>query len=110
MAPSISGGSVRSVDPLAGATMGDAGVVAGASILAPVVGSLLSPSDKQLVKLDISDASSITLVDEDSPSKSAPNQGRAVESVSAAPAGSVRALVQVSHFSYFSSLNTIKHV
>ncbi|XP_068220605.1 uncharacterized protein [Palaemon carinicauda] len=87
MAPSMSGGSVQSVDPLAGVTMAAAGVVAGAGILAPVVGSLLASSDnKPLSKLDTSDASSVTLVDEDSinsPSKSLSNQDRPAESVTA---------------------------
>ncbi|XP_071546415.1 uncharacterized protein [Panulirus ornatus] len=66
MAPSISGGSVRSVDPLAGVPMGIAGIAAGASMLAPVVGSLLASSDKPVAKLDNSDASSVTLVGDDS--------------------------------------------
>lgn len=67
MAPSISGGSVRSVDPLAGVPMGLAGIAAGASILAPVAGSLLSSSGaKPVAKLDNSDASSVTLVGDDS--------------------------------------------
>lgn len=67
MAPSMSGGSVRSVDPLAGVVMGAAGVAAGAGILAPVVGSLLSAAGgKSLQKLDNSDASSTTMVGDDS--------------------------------------------
>ncbi|ROT63346.1 putative vacuolar protein sorting-associated protein 4B [Penaeus vannamei] len=67
MAPSMSGGSVRSVDPLAGVAMGAAGVAAGAGILAPVVSSLLSAAGgKSLQKLDNSDASSTTMVGDDS--------------------------------------------
>ncbi|KAG7176321.1 Vacuolar protein sorting-associated protein 4A-like 2 [Homarus americanus] len=67
MAPSISGGSVRSVDPLAGVSMGLAGMAAGAGILAPVVSNLLSSSvGRSLPKLDNSDASSVTLVGDDS--------------------------------------------
>ncbi|KAK7080430.1 Vacuolar protein sorting-associated protein 4A [Halocaridina rubra] len=83
MAPSMSGGSVRSVDPLAGVSMTVAGVAAGAGILAPVVNSLLTSSDnKSLPKLDTSDASSLTLVDEDSlnsPNKSLTCQDRPAE-------------------------------
>ncbi|MPC61978.1 Vacuolar protein sorting-associated protein 4A [Portunus trituberculatus] len=59
MAPSMSGGSVRSVDPLAGVPLGLAGVAAGASLLAPVVNGLLN--NKPAAKLDNSDASSVTL-------------------------------------------------
>ncbi|XP_069190657.1 uncharacterized protein [Procambarus clarkii] len=66
MAPSISGGSVRSVDPLAGVSMGLAGMAAGAGILAPVVGSLLASGGKSLSQLDNSDTSSVTFVGDDS--------------------------------------------
>ncbi|KAK3855586.1 hypothetical protein Pcinc_038014 [Petrolisthes cinctipes] len=65
MAPSMSGGTVRSVDPLAGVSMGLAGVAAGAGILAPVVSGLLAATSKP-GKLDNSDASSVTLGGDDS--------------------------------------------
>lgn len=65
MAPSMSGGSVRSVDPLAGVSLSLAGVAAGAGILAPVVSSLLAATSKP-AKLDNSDASNVTLTGDDS--------------------------------------------
>lgn len=86
MAPSMSGGSVRSVNPLAGVLMNVPNVASGMSILAPVVSSLLASSDnKTLAKLDTSDASSVTLVDEDSinsPNKTLPIQDHPTESSS----------------------------
>ncbi|KAK8722017.1 hypothetical protein OTU49_012433 [Cherax quadricarinatus] len=66
MAPSISGGTVRSVDPLAGMPMALAGIATGASILAPVVNSLSSCGGQSLTKLNSSDTSSVTLVGNDS--------------------------------------------
>lgn len=90
MAPSMSGGSVRSVDPLANVPMGLAGVAAGASLLAPVVGSLLG-SSKPAAKLDNSDASNATLVGDDSLNSSTKTLPSADPSTTAATAAAAAA-------------------
>ncbi|XP_045118613.1 uncharacterized AAA domain-containing protein C328.04-like isoform X2 [Portunus trituberculatus] len=108
MAPSMSGGSVRSVDPLAGVPLGLAGVAAGASLLAPVVNGLLN--NKPAAKLDNSDASSVTLVGDDSlnstktlPSTDRPadpNNTAAAATAAAAPAvAAAAAALEKTHIS-----------
>lgn len=61
----MSGGTMRTANPLAGLTMGTvAGVVAGAGILAPVVNNLLVNAAKPGDKLDTSDNSNVTITND----------------------------------------------
>lgn len=101
MAPSMSGGSVRSVDPLAGVPMGLAGVAAGASLLAPVVSSLLN-SSKPAAKLDNSDASNATLVGDDSLNSTktlSPAAPTTAAAAAAAAAAATAAALEKTHIS-----------
>ena len=98
MAPSMSGGSVRSVNPLAGVPLGLAGVAAGASLLAPVVNGLLNSSpNNPSAKLNSSDASSVTLVGDDSlnsSTKTLPPTERPADPKTAAAAAAAAVLSQ----------------